>query len=341
LTDHFDRPEHPEHPDRPDLGRRLAALGCLAAPLAVGAGLSRRVRAALVGAGGLDDGRVEPGGVGTGFPRTLHGPTGGAWTLPRPPRRIVSTYLGADEILAELVPTDRVVGVSFFADDPAISSCAGVYPAGLPRLRTQVDTILALEPDLVCVAGFSEPNALRLMIGAGLPILRWSRFDTFADILANVRLLGAAVGADGPAAAIAAAVETTLGELARRFEGVRRLPVLYYDPPSFTVGRGTLIDEIITRAGGANVAAGAGIDGPGQIGIEAVLGLDPEAIVVPRYGAGPPPIETLRATPLWRDVPAVRAGRVYEAPGAFMGDVSHHAAEGLSRLARVLHPEAF
>jgi iron complex transport system substrate-binding protein len=341
LTDRRDRTDRSDHPDHPDLGRRLVALGCLAAPLAVGAGLSRRVRAALVGAGGLDDGWVEPGGAAAGFPRTLHGPTGGTWTLPRPPRRIVSTYLGADEILAELVPPDRVVGVSFFADDPAISSCAGVYPAGVPRLRTQVETILALQPDLVCVAGFSEPNALRLMIGAGLPVLRWSRFETFADILANLRLLGAAVGADGRAAAIAGAVEATLGDLARRLAGVRRLPVLYYDPPSFTVGRDTLIDEIITRAGGANVAAAAGIRGPGQIGIEAVLGLDPEAIVVPRYGAGPPPIETLRATPLWRDVPAVRAGRVYQAPGAFMGDVSHHAVQGLARLARVLHPAAF
>jgi iron complex transport system substrate-binding protein len=324
----------------PDRGRRLATWVGVAAPLVVGAALSRRLRAALLGARGLGDGRMEGGADGV-FPRTLRGPTGEAWVLPRPPRRIVSTYLGADEILAELVSPERVVGVSFFADDPAISSCAGAYPPGVPRLRTQVETILALEPDLVCVAGFSEPNALRLMIGAGLPVLRWSRFDTFADILANLRLLGAAVGADGPAAAMAGAVEATLGDLARRLGGVRPIPVLYYDPPSFTVGRGTLIDEIITRAGGRNVAAGAGITGPGQIGIEAVLGLDPEAIVVPRYGAGPPPIETLRATPLWRDVPAVRAGRVYEAPGAFMGDVSHHAAQGLARLARVLHPEAF
>jgi iron complex transport system substrate-binding protein len=324
----------------PDRGRRVAALACVAAPLVAGAALSRRVRAALIGARGLADGRVEAG-IDGGFPRTLHGPTGEAWTLPRPPRRIVSTYLGADEILAELVSRERVVGVSFFADDPAISSCAGVYPPAVPRLRTQVETILALEPDLVCVAGFSEPNALRLMIGAGLPVLRWSRFETFADILANVRLMGAAVGADARAAAIAGAVEATLGDLAGRLAGVRPVRVIYYDPPSFTVGRDTLIDEILTRAGARNVAAAAGVVGPGQIGIESVFGLDPEAIVVPRYGAGPPPIEALRAAPLWRDVPAVRAGRVYEAPGAFMGDVSHHAVQALARLARRLHPEVF
>jgi iron complex transport system substrate-binding protein len=324
--------------DGADPGRRWVAAACLAAPLVVGAALSRRVRAALVGAGGLVDGSVDAGG---GFPRTLHGPTGEAWPLPGPPRRIVSTYLCADEILARLVAPDRVVGVSFFADDPVISSCAGHYPPAVPRLRTQVETILALEPDLVCVAGFSEPSALRLMIGAGLPILRWSRFDTFADVLGNVRLLGAAVGADGPATALVDAAEATLADLTRRLRLVRPRRVLYYDPPSFTVGRDTLIDEILTRAGGLNVAAAAGMVGPGQIGVEAALGLEPEAIVVPRYGAGPSPLETLRATPLWREMPAVGAGQVYEAPGTFMGDVSHHAVEALAQLARRLHPEAF
>jgi iron complex transport system substrate-binding protein len=322
----------------PDRGRRLALAACVAAPAVCGALLSGRVRAALIGARGLGEGWVR---VGTGFPRTLHGPTGEAWLLPRPPRRIVSTYLGADEVLAALVSPDRVAGVSFFADDPAISSCVGAYPAGVPRLRTQVETVLALEPDLVCVAGFSDPDAVRLMIGAGLPVLRSARFDSFADILANLHQIGAAVGADAPAAAVADAVQATLRDLTTRLAGVRPVPVLYCEPPSFTVGRGTLIDEILTRAGATNLAAAAGVTGPGQIGIETVLGLNPEAIVVPRYGSGGPPIETLRALPLWRDVPAVRAGRVYPAPGVFMGDVSHHAVQALAILARRLHPEAF
>ena len=37
----------------------------------------------------------------------------------------------------------------------------------------------------------------------------------------------------------------------------------------------------------------------------------------------------------------MRAGRVYEIPGAWIATVSHHAAQGLARVARVLHPEAF
>ena len=44
---------------------------------------------------------------------------------------------------------------------------------------------------------------------------------------------------------------------------------------------------------------------------------------------------------LWRQVPAVRAGRVHQVPGASIATVSHHAARGLARVARLLHPEAF
>ena len=119
----------------PDRGRRLAIGACLAAPLVAGAALAgRRVRAALVGAGPLVDGRVDLPATG-GFPRLLRGPAGETWTLPRAPRRIVSTYLAADEILAELVPPERIAGVSIFADDPVISNVAGVYP---PRCRASV-----------------------------------------------------------------------------------------------------------------------------------------------------------------------------------------------------------
>jgi iron complex transport system substrate-binding protein len=107
------------------------------------------------------------------------------------------------------------------------------------------------------------------------------------------------------------------------------------------MGRGSLVGEILARAGGANVAEEIGIVGPGEIGIETVLALDPEAIVMPNYADNTSALRALGATPLWREVPAVRAGRVLEIPGAWIATVSHHAARGLERVARLLHPEAF
>src|SRR5262249_27427163 len=71
---------------------------------------------------------------------------------PSPPRRILSHTLATDEILLELVPVERVVGVTNLVDDPEISSVPGRYPDHVPRLReADAERIIGLNPDLVCV----------------------------------------------------------------------------------------------------------------------------------------------------------------------------------------------
>jgi iron complex transport system substrate-binding protein len=324
----------------PSASRRRALAATVAAPALVAAGaavLARRVRGAVVGARGFADSRVEGGA----FPRRLVDPAGVVRTLERPPLRIVSTYLACEENLAALVPIQRVAAISVYADDPSASNCLGVYPPRVARLRSDPEPILAAQPDLVCISGFNELAAVQLLAGAGLPLLRQSRHDSFADMTAGLRVLGAAVGEDARAGALAAGVEAQLADLGQRLAGVPRVRVLYYDPPGYTMGSGTLVDEILSRAGARNVAVELGIRGPGQIGLEALLALEPEAIIMPRYGDNAPALSALAGQPVWRRLPAVAAGRVHEIPGAWINTVSHHAARGLARVARLLHPEAF
>ncbi len=320
--------------------RRAWLAAGVAGPVAAAALAGPRVRGALLGTASLADGRIwqPPDG---GFPRTLLGPVGDRWTLATPPRRIVSTYLAADEILAFLLPPGRMAAVSAFADDPVVSNVAGFYPRSVTRVRAQVEAILALTPDLVCVAGYSDADGLRLEIGAGLPILRWSRFATFADVLANVRILGAAVGADAAAEALAAGVERELAGLQARLAGVTPVRALYLDPPDFSAGAGTLIDEMLSRAGAVNVARQARLDGAGPIPVETALALDPDVLVMPAAPGAPPPLAMVRAAPLWRELRAARSGAVVNVPSAWTGDVSHHAARAPVAIARALHPRRF
>ena len=323
--------------DRATWSRRLAIGACVAAPLAAAAALSGRARSALVGGRGFTDSWAARGG----FPKTLRGPAGDERLLEGPPRRIASTYLAADELLAALVDPARVVGVSAYVDDLAASNCLDAYAATVPRLRADPETIVALAPDLVCVASFTGADALRQLIGAGLPVARWSRFDSFADVIAEIRAMGATVGEEPRADALAGGIAALLADLERRLAGVRPVRVIYYDPPTYTMGSGTLVGEILTRAGGTNAVEELGIVGPGQIGIETVLALEPEAIIMPNYADNTSTLRTLGGDAIWRRVPAVRAGRVHEIPGSWIATVSHHAAQGLNRVARLLHPEAF
>jgi iron complex transport system substrate-binding protein len=318
----------------------MAMAGALAAALAVAllAGpLVRPVRSALVGAGGFQDTRVE----GTAFPKRLIDPAGQVRSLPRAPRRIVSSYLASDELLAALVEPARLVGVSIYADDLSSSNCLGAFPSPIARVRGEAEEILALRPDLIFVTNFTDDGTVRLLDGAGVPLVRFASWDSFASVLTDIRLTGAAVGAEARAEGLAVEVERRMAAVAERVRDRPRVRVLYYEIPGYTEGAGSLIDEMIERAGGRNLAREAGVKGSGQIGLESVLALAPEVIILPSFAPGLGVPETLARSPGWSAIPAVRAGRVYLVPGALITSVSHHAARSLEELARLIHPEAF
>jgi iron complex transport system substrate-binding protein len=316
----------------------LVVVGAGAVALLVGAGL-RPISSAMVGAGDFHPARVE----GDRFPKRLIDPAGRVRILPAPARRIVSSYLGSDEILAVLVDRSRLAAVSIYADDASSSNCLGAFPPPIARVRGEPEEILALRPDLVLVTNFTQDGAVRLLDGAGVPLLRCESWESFDGVLAHIRLIGAAVGAEAGAEDLARSVERRLAAVAVRLAGRPRPRVLYYEVPGYTRGAGALIDEMIERAGGSNVAREMGIRGVAELGFESVLALRPEVLVLPGFGVGKaateiPPV-LIRAAG-WSEIPAVKTGRVHVVPASAITSLSQHAARGLEELARIIHPEA-
>ena len=294
------------------------------------------ISGAMVGARDFRPCRIE----GAAFPKRIVDPSGRTRVLAAPPRRIVSSYLAADEILAALVEPDRVAAASLYADDPSSSNCVGAFPAPVARVRGEPEEVLALRPDLVFVTSFTDEGTVRLLDNAGVALVRFSDWDSFAGVLAHIRLIGAAVGAEARAETLVQSVEQRLASVEARVRGRPRPRVLYYEPPGYTRGAGALIDEMIDRAGGANVAREMGITGVAEIGFESVLALRPEVVVIPGFTASREVPAALAHAGGWSELPAVRAHRVYVVPASVVTAISHHAAHGVEVLARVLHPES-
>ena len=107
--------------------------------------------------------------------------------------------------------------------------------------------------------------------------------------------------------------------------------------PLVVAGRGSLQDELVSAAGGVNIAADVGGVWP-QISLELVVARAPEVIVDAAMGseAGRRDLFAGLAT-----VPAVRDGRIV----AFAGDAVFRAGprvpEAARALAAAIHPEAF
>jgi ABC-type Fe3+-hydroxamate transport system substrate-binding protein len=89
--------------------------------------------------------------------------------------------------------------------------------------------------------------------------------------------------------------------------------------PGWAPGRDTWVAELVEAAHAVNVASELGASW-GEVSLEALLALDPQVIVI-REGETPADqarmereVARLAAHPVWRQLPAVRDGRVHFLP---------------------------
>ena len=281
--------------------------------------------------------------VGQDFPKRLIDPSGIPQTLAAPPHRILSGVLASDEILTALVPPERLAAVTYLVDEPGLSDIAKLLPPDLPRIHAEPETMLALRPDLVVLASYTRATTVRLLVSAGVPVVRFQWYRSFADIMNSIRMLAAAVGADGNGAQLVDDMRRRIAEVEERAQNLARRRVLYYGGGGYSAGEDTLIDAMITLAGGHNVARDAGLRGQGRLPLEVAVSLRPEVILVSAWepGAGDDSAAAFLHHPVWAEVPAVQEGRVYGINGAWLSSVSHYSVKALEAIARVLHPEAF
>lgn len=168
-------------------------------------------------------------------------------TLAPPPAtdRIVSIDYCADQMVLGLVERNRIAAVSpETAADPLF---AERLARALPRVRPEVEAILALRPTLV-VRSYAGGERLEAMLRrAGVPVLTLPYAATLADVRAGVASSAAALGA-GDAAA------RRLAQFDHETRPSVQAPAraLYTTPGDYTAGTGTLIDEAIRRAGWHN-----------------------------------------------------------------------------------------
>jgi iron complex transport system substrate-binding protein len=255
--------------------------------------------------------------------------------------RIASVTLATDEILAALVPVDRVACVTFLVDDPKISNVVGRYPPGIPRVRGKdVERIIGLNADLVCVAPYNAADFLEVLKRSGLATYRNEANRSIDAIEMGIVALGARVGETAQADKIVGAMRSRRKRLADRLTSVTTRPRVLYWSSGYTAGPGSTIDDIIREAGGVNIAAERNMNLSAEIEPEQVIGAEPDRILTTDWadGDGSSAIEN---HPLLRSLQAVREKRVIAVEAKYLTTVSQFIVEAEERLARKLHPELF
>lgn len=191
---------------------------------------------------------------------------------------IVSTNPCADAMLVELVPPARIAAISHYSRDPASSS---IDPAVAGRFRATSGTaeeVVAMRPDLVIASSFTAPATREAYARAGLRTLYLDSPTTIAASQAQVTQLAAALGAERAGAAMNARIAAAVA-----LAETRRPPVsaLAWIGGNLVSGGGTLLDEMLVRAGFSDHAAHYGLQHTGYLPIEQVAADPPRVMLVP------------------------------------------------------------
>jgi iron complex transport system substrate-binding protein len=249
---------------------------------------------------------------------------------------VISLIPSATETLMALGATDRVVGRTRYDVAPELAAVASVGGG----IGPSVEAIVALRPDLVLAWENDKrrevPNKLAAL---GVPVFSLRTEDT-SDVFRNIANLGRLTARDSAATALAARLRRELDEVRRSVADQPRPRVLYvvFNDPPMTAGPGTFIGQLIGVAGGRLAFDDVRELWP-TVAMEEIVRRDPDVVVLPVGEFRSNAVAALRDRAGWRDVPAVRAGRVVTVPADLLSRPGPNLGAAARALRAALHPE--
>jgi len=274
-------------------------------------------------------------------PGTFTDDTGRQVNIEEVPEKIVSFGPSITEILFALGLGDKVVGVTDFCDYPEEA-------LGKPKVGNawspSIESVVELDPDLVFTVESEQFNSELEALGYTYFILDPEDFYSITD---DIRLAGKIAGAVAEGAQLAKDMENVIDDVIERVQGADKLKVFMIvdatDPNMpWTAGGGSFIHDIITIAGGENIAAWVADDYV-QMSIEEIVDAEPDLIVVQTMMGGIPTItaEELQEHIIWQQLDAVKQGNIYFIDGDFISRPGPRIVQGLEEMAKIIHPDLF
>ncbi len=195
-----------------------------------------------------------------------------------PPARVVSLNLCLDQLALALAAPGQLVGVADVTQDAHLSA-RWQQARTLPAVEMRVEEILALRPDLVLIDANAPAHVVALLRRAGVRVASVPDAATFEQGLARVRAVAAALGH-------AEAGETLANDMQRRHDeivstrGSGQPLAAVWQANGFTVGAGTVPDDLLRRAGFRNLAAERGTGPFEPLPLEILVRAAPDVLIL-------------------------------------------------------------
>lgn len=231
--------------------------------------------------------------------------------LEQPAEKIVVLTAADCEILFAIGAGDQVVARGEYCNYPKEALALTEVASGS---ETNIEQIIAMEPDLVIMSSMDQPLEQVLALeNSGIPVLQLAA-NTLDETYVAISLIGKVTGRDAEAEGLIASMKKDLAALVNEVDGESGNSVYFEVSPLeyglWTAGKGTFMDELSSMLGLSNIFSD--VNGWAKISQEQVIERNPDYIVTifMAFDGAMDPVEEILARPGWAGIRAVSKRQV-------------------------------
>jgi iron complex transport system substrate-binding protein len=267
------------------------------------------------------------------YPLTVKDATGTDVTFKQAPAKVVTLVPSETEAIYAIGSGDQVVGVDEYSNYP--EEAASKPKVG--NMTTNIEAVTALNPDLVLASSSMNTEAITKLRELNITVFATDPL-TYDAVIAKIETLGKIMDKQTEATAVADNMRAVKQQVTDAVKDAEKKKVYLEFSPGWTVGTGTFLDELLTLAGGQNIAAAK--QGWFEVSAEEVVAQNPQMIIYPNLKEDPNPIVVgIESRPGWDVIDAVKNKQMYGVTEDPFVRVGPRLADALLELAKVIHPD--
>lgn len=277
------------------------------------------------------------------FPIRVIDARGQTLEIDKTPSSVVSLSPSVTESLFAVGAGNIVKGVTTYCNYPPEAADIEKI-GGFAAKSISIEAIVALEPDLVFTDLSRHGSIVGVLESYGIDVIV-TNATSIDDIYDVITLIGAATGNEKAALTLVDGMKSRISAVSRITGGIPEdeKPRVFwevFDEPLMTAGPGTFIGQLIELAGGVNVFSDVSESWP-KISHEELLFRNPQVLMSSDSHGEKFKPERIAGRTGWRELAAVRNGRIYLFDGDMVSRPGPRIADAVEAMAAVLYPELF
>ena len=207
---------------------------------------------------------------------------------------VMSINACTDQLAFALADRKQIASLSHYARDKFSSPIARQADT-IANNNMSAEEVLAARPDILFSSPFEKPAIGKVTKALGIKIRYFGVPSNISEAMQMVETAGLALNQNERAKYLNKQIIASTIPL-----NEKPIPALIYFQGGYSAGKGTLIDDIMTRAGFHNMARDYGAANWGRIDIETIISNPPELMIIAdTFANGAPSERSLRHKALY------------------------------------------